>query len=83
MEEHIGDPFPVAGEINFEADYRIRVHVRSPQPGYLYIFNEGRQTHPRHLSSLCFPFADCKQKLASFNCRTGGSDSGKDLVTVR
>ena len=36
-----GDPFPVAGEINFEADYRIRVHIRSPQPGYLYIFNEG------------------------------------------
>jgi hypothetical protein len=35
------NPFPVAGEINFEADYRIRVHVRSPQPGYLYIFNEG------------------------------------------
>ncbi|HJS23789.1 MAG TPA: protein kinase [Pyrinomonadaceae bacterium] len=36
-----GNPFPVAGEINFEADYRIRVHIRSPQPGYLYIFNEG------------------------------------------
>jgi serine/threonine protein kinase len=36
-----GDPFPVAGEINFEADYQIRVHIRSPQPGYLYIFNQG------------------------------------------
>lgn len=35
------DPFPMAGEINFEADYRIRVNVRSPQPGYLYILNEG------------------------------------------
>ena len=35
------DPFPLAGEINFEADYRIRVNVRSPESGYLYIFNEG------------------------------------------
>lgn len=35
------DPFPMAGEINFEADYRIRVNVRSPQPGYLYVVNEG------------------------------------------
>jgi serine/threonine protein kinase len=35
------DAFTVAGEINFEADYQIRVNVRSPQSGYLYIFNEG------------------------------------------
>ena len=35
------EPFTLAGEINFEADYRIRVNVRSPQQGYLYILNEG------------------------------------------
>lgn len=35
------DPFTLAGEINFEADYQIRVNVRSPEPGYLYILNEG------------------------------------------
>ena len=34
-------PFTLAGEINFENDYRIRVNVRSLQPGYLYIINEG------------------------------------------
>ena len=34
-------PFRVPGEMIFEADYRIQVNVRSPQPGYLYIFNEG------------------------------------------
>jgi len=38
------DPFPLAGEINFEASYHIRVNVRSPQPGYLYILNEGPAT---------------------------------------
>jgi serine/threonine protein kinase len=36
-----GNPFTVAGEINFEADYQIRLNVRSPQSGHLYIFNEG------------------------------------------
>ncbi len=35
------EPFTLAGEINFEPDYQIRVNVRSPQPGYLYILNEG------------------------------------------
>jgi serine/threonine protein kinase len=35
------DQFILAGEMNFEEDYRIRVSVRSPQSGYLYIFNEG------------------------------------------
>jgi len=34
-------PFLLAGEINFEHTYQIRVHVRSPQPGHLYILNEG------------------------------------------
>jgi len=34
-------PFTLGGEINFEASYQIRVNVRSPQPGYLYVVNEG------------------------------------------
>ena len=34
-------PFTLAGEINFEANYQLRVNVRSPQSGYLYILNEG------------------------------------------
>ena len=38
------DPFTMAGEINFEPDYRIRVNVRSPQMGYLYVLNEGPTT---------------------------------------
>jgi hypothetical protein len=35
------DPFILAGEINFEANYQIRLNVRSPQAGHLYILNEG------------------------------------------
>lgn len=35
------DPFTQPGEMIFEADYQIRVNVRSTQPGYLYVLNEG------------------------------------------
>ena len=50
------DPFTIPSEVIFEADYRIRVHVFSPESGYLYIINEG----PRQASSppefvLLFP----------------------------
>jgi hypothetical protein len=33
-------PFNLAKEINFEKDYRIRLNVRSPEAGYLYVLNE-------------------------------------------
>ena len=35
------ESFTVPGEMIFEDDYRIQISVRSPQPGYLYIFSEG------------------------------------------
>jgi serine/threonine protein kinase len=35
------EPFRLAGEINFEPDYRIRLYVSSPQSGFLYVLNEG------------------------------------------
>jgi len=34
-------PFIQPGEIIFEQDYQIRVNIRSPQNGHLYVFNEG------------------------------------------
>jgi len=34
-------PFPLAGEINFEKDYKIRVMMSSPQSGYLYVVDQG------------------------------------------
>jgi hypothetical protein len=34
-------PFDISGEINFEAGYRIRLNISSPQTGYLYVLNEG------------------------------------------
>ncbi|HYK22014.1 MAG TPA: protein kinase, partial [Pyrinomonadaceae bacterium] len=37
-------PFTQPGEMLFEADYQIRVNIRSPQAGYLYVLNEGPST---------------------------------------
>jgi serine/threonine protein kinase len=34
-------PFTQPGEMLFEADYQIRLNFRAPQPGHLYIVNEG------------------------------------------
>ena len=35
------EPFQVAGEMLFEVDFRIFLHLKSDQPGHLYIINEG------------------------------------------
>jgi len=59
------DPFPLAGEINFEADYRIRVHIRSPQPGYLYVLNEGPTTSASPEFVTLFP-SETANKGSSF-----------------
>lgn len=43
------DPYVIAGEINFEAGDQVRVNVRTPEAGHLYIVNEGprgRETVP-------------------------------------
>lgn len=50
------DPFELAGEINFEADYQIRLNFRSPQSGYLYVLNEGpREASARPGFVVLFP----------------------------
>ena len=35
------EPFRLASDINFEANYRIQLGFRSPQSGFLYLINEG------------------------------------------
>ena len=54
-------PFVIAGEINFEARDEIRLSVRSPQNGYLYVLNEGPRkdtTPPQFLMVFPSPTAN-------------------------
>jgi serine/threonine protein kinase len=61
--------FTLAGEVNFERDYQIRVNVRSPQPGYLYVLNEGPTSaqpefvtlFPSPTANKGSPFLDAEQ----------------------
>jgi hypothetical protein len=43
-EQPFQDPFRLAGDINFEANYRIQLGFSSPQEGYLYLINEGPES---------------------------------------
>lgn len=47
------EPFNLSREINFERDYRIRLNVRSPEAGYLYVLNE--TPDPGEPLSILFP----------------------------
>jgi serine/threonine protein kinase len=49
------EPFTIPGEIIFEEDYQIRLSFNSPQPGYLYILNEGPATTSAPEFNVVFP----------------------------
>jgi serine/threonine protein kinase len=44
------NPFRLAGEINFEKDYKLKLNVTSRQTGHLYILNEGPASRDGSLS---------------------------------
>ncbi len=66
------DPFDLAGEINFEADYQIRLSVRSPEAGYLYVLNEGPVTAgsaPEYIVIFPSPTANDGSEFVAANQR--------------
>jgi serine/threonine-protein kinase len=59
------EPFRLAGEINFENDYHVRLHVTNRRPGFLYIINEGpNQTDGLPDYVLLFPSPTANQGSA-------------------
>ena len=68
-EQPYQDPFYLRGEINFEANYRIRLNVRSDRPGYLYVMNEGPADTTKEL-----------QYVSLFPSET--ANSGSDVLTA-
>ena len=78
------DPFTLPAEIIFEADYQIRVHVRSPQSGYLYILNEG----PREASAppefvLLFPSSTANKGSPLVTAEQVVQIPGKSWIVIR
>lgn len=65
-------PFTLASEINFERDYHIRLNVRSPQAGHLYILNEGPTREPEYV--ILFPSSTANKGSAYL--------SGEQLVQI-
>jgi serine/threonine protein kinase len=58
-------PFTQPGEMIFEQDYQIRVNIRSPQNGHLYVFNEGPAkgtTQPQFV--IVFPTSTANKGLS-------------------
>lgn len=63
------DPFELPGEINFEADYQIRLSVLSPQTGHLYVLNEGPSSGTAEFVIL-FPSSTTNQNSSLVNENT-------------
>ncbi len=58
-------PSRLSGARLFEKDYRIRLHITSPMPGYLYMLNEGPQsTNEKPDLNTLFPGLDGSPRLA-------------------
>jgi serine/threonine protein kinase len=66
------EPFDLAGEINFEADYQIRLSMRGLQAGYLYVLNEGPATAgsaPEYVVIFPSPTANDGSEFVAVNQR--------------
>jgi serine/threonine protein kinase len=57
-------PFRLAGEINFEKDYQVKLNVSSPQAGYLYILNEGPASSDGSSFVVLFPSRTANEGLS-------------------
>jgi serine/threonine protein kinase len=49
------DPFRLTDDINFEKDYRIRLHMTSVESGHLYLLNEGTGSDGTPTYNVLFP----------------------------
>lgn len=49
------DPFQSSGQEIFESGYKFRLHVSSPDPGFLYVLNEGPPDEEGIIFTLVYP----------------------------
>lgn len=49
------DAFPSSGQEIFESGYKFRLHVSSPEPGFLYVLNEGQPDEEGTIFTMIYP----------------------------
>ena len=49
------DPFQSSGQEIFESGYKFRLHVSSPDPGFLYVLNEGPPDEEGTIFTMVYP----------------------------
>lgn len=59
------EPFRLAGEILFQEDYRIAINIHSPQPGFLYVLNEGPLPDGSISLNVLYPSPGATAQLAT------------------
>ena len=59
------DPFPSSGKDIFETGYKFRLNVTSPEPGFLYLFNEGQPSASGASFTILYPTPSTNQAAAS------------------
>lgn len=59
------EPFQSSGQEIFESGYKFRLHVSSPDPGFLYVLNEGPPDEQGIIFTLVYPTPSRKNALVS------------------
>lgn len=59
------DAFPSSGKEIFETGYKFRLNVSSPDPGYLYLFNEGPPSQSGSSFTILYPTPMTNDGLAT------------------
>lgn len=59
------EPFPSSGQETFETDYKFRLNVNSPAPGYLYLFNEGPPDEDGTRFTIIYPTPEANNGSAT------------------
>jgi hypothetical protein len=63
--EPLDEPFEASGHESFESGWKFRLRLSSPQPGYLYLLNEGSAPDGGENYRLLFPISSINHGSAS------------------
>ena len=63
-EKPYGEPFRATGREIFESGYKFKINLSVTSPGYLYIFNEGKNDSGKNVFNLLFPTPEQQQNIA-------------------